>query len=289
MKAGFSYFPAPAKLNLFLHVTGRRADGYHLLQTVFRFLDYGDEVGLRVTEDGAVRRVSRVHGVAEEQDLTLRAARLLKQASGCRSGVEIDLVKRLPLGGGLGGGSSDAATTLIALNRLWSTGVSADQLQALAVQLGADVPVFVFGRSAFAEGIGEYLHELHLKPAWYLVIVPQVAVSTAEIFAAPELTRNTKAIKIAAFSVDQGHNDLQPVACRRYPQIARCLEWLEQFGNASMSGSGASVFSAFDSERSARAALAQMPAEMEGFVARGLDWHPLYTGSVKDQQVQDQP
>ncbi len=172
MKAGFSYFPAPAKLNLFLHVTGRRADGYHLLQTVLRLLDYADEVGLRVTDDGAVRRVSQVPGVMEQDDLTLRAARLLKQISGCPLGVDIDLVKRLPVGGGLGGGSSDAATTLIALNRLWSIGLSVDQLQALAVQLGADVPFFVFGRNAFAEGIGEHLHALHLESAWYLVIVP---------------------------------------------------------------------------------------------------------------------
>jgi 4-diphosphocytidyl-2-C-methyl-D-erythritol kinase len=288
MKAGFSYFPAPAKLNLFLHVTGRRADGYHLLQTVFRFLDFGDEVGLRVSEDGVVRRVRPVPGVTEQEDLTLRAAKLLKEASGCPLGVDIDLLKRLPLGGGVGGGSSDAATTLIALNRLWSAGLSTDRLQALAVQLGADVPVFIFGRSAFAEGIGEHLQEVQLSPAWYLVVVPQVAVSTAEIFAAPELTRNTKAIKIAAFSVEQCRNDLQPVACRRYPQIARCLKWLEQFGKAAMSGSGACVFSAFDSERSARAALERMPAEMEGFVARGLDRHPLYVASVQDEPVQDE-
>ncbi|NIO42813.1 MAG: 4-(cytidine 5'-diphospho)-2-C-methyl-D-erythritol kinase [Burkholderiales bacterium] len=275
MQAGFSYFSAPAKLNLFLHVTGRRADGYHLLQTVFRFLDHGDEVGLRVTESGVIRRVRPLVGVTEQQDLTLRAAHLLKQATGCPKGVEIDLVKRLPVGGGLGGGSSDAATTLIALNRLWATALSADQLQALALELGADVPVFVFGRSAFAEGIGEQLQEVHLAPAWYLVVVPQVTVSTAEIFAAPELTRNTKAIKIAAFSIDQGHNDLQPVACKRYPQIVRCLQWLEQFGKATMSGSGASVFSAFEDEAAARAAFKQMPAGMRGFVARGLDRHPL--------------
>ena len=156
------------------------------------------------------------------------------------------------------------------------------------MQLGADVPVFIFGRSAFAEGIGEHLQEVQLSPAWYLVVVPQVAVSTAEIFAAPELTRNTKAIKIAAFSVEQGHNDLQPVACRRYPQIARCLKWLGQFGKAAMSGSGACVFIAFDSERSARAALERMPAEMEGFVARGLDRHPLYVASVHNEPVQDE-
>ncbi len=282
MKAGFSYFPAPAKLNLFLHVIGRRSDGYHLLQTVFRFLDYGDEVGLRVRQDGRIRRIGTLPGVSAQQDLTLRAARLLQQVSDCPSGVDIDLVKRLPVGGGLGGGSSDAATTLMALNQLWATGLSPARLQALALQLGADVPVFIFGRSAFAEGIGEQLREVHLSPAWYLVVVPQVTVSTAEIFAAPELTRNTKAIKIAAFSIDQGHNDLQPVACKRYPEIVRCLKWLGQFGKAAMSGSGASVFSAFGDEVSARAALAQMPPDMAGFVARGLDRHPLYAGSVQD-------
>ena len=279
MRAGFSYFPAPAKINLFLHVVGRRADGYHLIQTVFRFLDYGDEVGLRVTEHGRIIRAGPVAGVDEDADLTLRAARLLRDVSGCKLGVEIDLVKRLPVGGGLGGGSSDAATTLIALNRLWATGLSKAQLLALAVQLGADVPVFVFGQSAFAEGIGEQLQPIHIEPAWYLVVVPQVTVSTAEIFSAPELTRNTKAIKIAAFSVGQGHNDLQPVACQRYPGIARCLEWLEQYGKAAMSGSGASVFCAFDEEARARAALGRLPASMKGFVAQGLDRHPLYSES----------
>ena len=278
MKEGFSYFPAPAKLNLFLHVTGRRADGYHLLQTVFRFVDFGDDVGLRVREQGEVRRVGEVVDVAEADDLTVRAARLLKQVSASDMGVDIDLIKRLPVGSGLGGGSSDAATTLIALNRMWATGLSREHLQALALQLGADVPVFVFGRSAFAEGVGERLQAVHIEPAWYLVISPQVAVSTAEIFAAPELTRTTKAIKIAAFSIGQGHNDLQPVACKRHPQIARCLDWLGQFGKAAMSGSGGSVFGVFADEVSARAALEQMPPDMQGFVARGLDRHPLYDG-----------
>lgn len=276
MKAGFTYFPAPAKLNLFLHVTGQRPDGYHLLQTVFRFVDYGDEVGLRLREDGQILRVSEPDGIEQEQDLTVRAARMLQLETGSGLGVDIDLIKRLPVGGGLGGGSSDAATTLIALNRLWATGLPAERLQTLALQLGADVPVFVFGRTAFAEGIGERLQAIHVDPAWYLVVVPQVAVSTAEIFAAPELTRNTKAIKIAAFSISEGHNDLAPVACKRYPEIARCLDWLGQFGEAAMSGSGASVFVAFDGEPAARAALGQLPADMKGFVACGLDRHPLH-------------
>ena len=284
MKAGFTYFPAPAKLNLFLHVTGRRADGYHLLQTVFRFLDYADELGFRLRADGEILRSGGFAEIPQEQDLALRAACLLKEETGCSLGVEIDLIKRLPVGGGLGGGSSDAATTLIVLNRLWATGLSAERLQALALRLGADVPVFVFGRSAFAEGIGERLQAIRLDPAWYLIVVPQVAVSTAEIFAAPELTRNTKAIKIAAFSISEGRNDLAPVACRRYPEIARCLRWLDQFGKAAMSGSGASVFVAFDNESSARSALGQLPSDMKGFVARGLDQHPLYAGSDSSAQ-----
>jgi 4-diphosphocytidyl-2-C-methyl-D-erythritol kinase len=270
-------FPAPAKLNLFLHVIGRRPDGYHLLQTAFRFIDYGDELSFVVRADGAIRRVTPLEGVPAEQDLTVRAARALQQEAGCREGVDIGIVKRLPMGGGLGGGSSDAATTLIALNRLWRIGLPRDHLQQVALKLGADVPVFVFGENAFAEGIGERLHPLRLPPAWYLVLVPELAVSTAEIFAAVELTRNTNAITIAAFSVGQGHNDLEPVVSRRYPQVARHLEWLHRYGDARMTGSGACVFCAFDSEEQARRVLGELPADMRGFVARGLDRHPLWS------------
>lgn len=276
----FSYFPAPAKLNLFLHVTGRRADGYHTLQTVFRFVDFGDDVGFRLRADDGIRRFAPIAGIAEDQDLTLRAARLLQSESGCRLGVDIAVDKRLPVGGGLGGGSSDAATTLIVLNNLWGLGLSRTRLQQVALQLGADVPVFIFGRSAFAEGVGERLQPIELGPAWYLVLVPQVTVSTAEIFAARELTRNTKAIKIAAFSVGHGHNDLQSVACGRFPEIARHLNWLGKFGPAAMTGSGACVFSAFESESAARSVLDQLPTDMKGFVARGLDRHPLYVESA---------
>jgi len=270
-------YPAPAKLNLFLHVIGRRPDGYHLLQTAFRFIDYGDELSLAVRADGDIRRVTPLEGVPAELDLTVRAARALQRATGCRKGVDIGIVKRLPLGGGLGGGSSDAATTLIALNRLWRVGLSRDHLQRIALTLGADVPVFVFGENAFAEGVGERLQPLALPPAWYLVLVPELAVSTAEIFAAVELTRNTNAITIAAFSVGQGHNDLEPVVSRRYPQVARHLEWLHRYGDARMTGSGACVFCAFASEEQARRVLGELPADMRGFVARGLDRHPLWT------------
>lgn len=271
-------FPAPAKLNLFLHVVGRRSDGYHLLQTVFRFIDYGDELAFTVRSDGAVRRTTAIPGVPEEADLCVRAARLLQAHARCALGADIELFKRLPMGGGLGGGSSDAATTLIVLNRLWGTGLSRIQLQALGLQLGADVPVFVFGRNAFAEGVGERLQEVDPGPAWYVVLVPEAAVSTAEIFSAAELTRNTNAITIAAFSVGQGRNDLEPVVCRRYPQVARHLEWLRRYGDARMTGSGACVFCTFGSEAEAARVLSELPAGMRGFVARGLDRHPLWSG-----------
>ena len=277
MSPASGVFPAPAKLNLFLHVVGRRRDGYHLLQTAFRFIDYGDELSFTVRADGAIRHTNPLAGVPAEQDLSVRAARLLQQETGCSDGADIGIVKRLPMGGGLGGGSSDAATTLIALNRLWRTGLSRPRLQQLALKLGADVPVFVFGQNAFAEGIGERLQALRLPPAWYLILVPELAVSTAEIFSSAELTRNTNAITIAAFSVGQGHNDLEPVVCRRYPQVARHLEWLHRYGDARMTGSGACVYCAFDSEEQARRVLSELPVDMRGFVARGLDRHPLWS------------
>ena len=288
MTAAGARYPAPAKLNLFLHVVGRRSDGYHLLQTVFRFIDYGDELAFRIRDDALIRRTTQLDGVPEEGDLCVRAARLLQGHTGSPLGADIELVKRLPLGGGLGGGSSDAATTLIALNRLWKTGLPRVELQELGLRLGADVPVFIFGRSAFAEGVGERLQELVLEPAWYLVLVPEAAVSTAEIFSAAELTRNTNAITIAAFSVGHGsnesgfmvtgRNDLEPVVIRRYPQVALHLEWLRQYGDARMTGSGACVFCAFGSEVQAARILAEVPAGMRGFVARGLDRHPLWSG-----------
>ena len=277
MTTAAGVFPAPAKLNLFLHVVGRRQDGYHLLQTAFRFIDYGDELSFSVRSDGAIRRTTALEGVPAEQDLSVRAAQALQREAKCREGADIAIVKRLPMGGGLGGGSSDAATTLIALNRLWRTGLTRGRLQQLALTLGADVPVFVFGKNAFAEGIGERLQALQLPPAWYLILVPELAVSTAEIFSATELTRNTNAITIAAFSVGEGHNDLEPVVCRRYPQVARHLEWLHRYGDARMTGSGACVFCAFDSEVEARQVLSELPADMRGFVARGLDRHPLWS------------
>jgi 4-diphosphocytidyl-2-C-methyl-D-erythritol kinase len=273
--------PAPAKINLFLHVVGRRADGYHLLQSAFRMLDHGDSLSFSPRDDGRVTRTGDIPGVAPDDDLCVRAARLLQREAGVARGVTIHLDKRLPLGGGLGGGSSDAATTLIALNRLWDLDWPRQRLQALGLSLGADVPFFVFGRSAFVEGVGEALQPLPLPPAWYLVIEPGVAVPTREIFAAAELTRNTKQIRIADFSAAWAegrlHNDLQPVACSRYPAVAAAIAWLELRGKAMMRGSGACVFAAFDDRDTAAAVLARLPQQgWHGWMARGLDHHPLY-------------
>ncbi len=269
-------WPAPAKLNLFLHVIGRRADGYHLLQTVFRFIDYGDEVYLAKRTDGAIRLRTPLPGVAVEQDLTWRAACALQRHTGCRLGADIWLNKRLPLGGGLGGGSSDAATVLIALNRIWGLGLERQALQALALGLGADVPVFIYGRSAFAEGIGERLSPVTLAPASYVVLTPPVRVATAEVFASPALTRNTPAIKITDLSPAIGHNDLEPVVVQAYPVVGAYLAWLKQHGDARMTGSGACVYATFPDRATAEGVFAMRPAGWTGFVADGLDEHPLY-------------
>lgn len=282
MNVELRHFPAPAKLNLMLRVTGRRADGYHLLQTVICFVDYGDTLRFRVRDDGVIARANDVAGVAAADDLAVRAARLLQQASGTRLGADITLEKRLPIGGGLGGGSSDAATTLIALNHLWRTGLPRGQLLALALELGADVPVFVNGENALAEGIGERLTPLDLPPAWYLVLVPRVVVPTARIFADPELKRDSKTIRIQSFSAEQAGNDLEPVVCRAYPEVARHLAWLKRAGLAWVTGSGACVFAAFATESAAREVWAQAPAGMQGFIAQGLKRHPL-RDLVRDQ------
>ena len=275
--------PAPAKLNLFLHVVGRRPDGYHLLQTLFRFIDLHDTLHFTLREDGAVHRTNVIEGVPEEQDLCVRAARLLQRETGCVLGVDIVVEKRIPMGGGLGGGSSDAATTLIALNRLWSLWLSRERLMQFGLQLGADVPVFVFGENAFAEGVGEALQACPLPEAWYVVLFPPVHVPTAEIFAHPELTRNTLSITMRALSErqlvaggQQLHNDLQSVACKLCPEVARYLAWLGNFGKAMMTGSGACVFAEFTGRSQADAVLARLPQDMRGVVAQGLTQHPLH-------------
>jgi len=268
-------WPAPAKLNLFLHVVGRRADGYHLLQTVFRFLDFGDTLRCEPRSDGRIVLATPLPGVPPETDLTVRAAHALRAATGATAGVTLQLVKRLPMGGGLGGGSSDAATTLMALNRLWHTGLDSPSLQRIGLALGADVPIFVHGRAAFAEGVGERFFDLTLPAAWYLVLVPAVAVPTLEIFRSAHLRRDTPAIAAADWRPGFGHNDLEAVACALYPEVKRHLDWLRDYGDARMSGSGACCFVEFARESAARAALAALPADMRGFVAAGMDLHPL--------------
>lgn len=274
-------FQAPAKLNLFLHITGRRADGYHLLQTVFRLLDFGDDVLIRTNTSGHIRRTQPIPEVPEDQDITLRAAKLLQQTTGCRLGADIQVEKRIPMGGGLGGGSSDAATVLLALNQLWQLGLSRQRLMALGLQLGADVPVFVFGQNAWGEGIGEKLEAISLPEAWYAVLTPGVHVSTAAIFSSNDLTRDSIPRKMAAFSRGFGQNDMQPLVCRMHPEVATCLDWLDQFSNIAldkprMSGSGSSIFIELPSREIAEKVVNSKPAEVSGFVARGLAQHPLY-------------
>lgn len=276
--------PAPAKLNLFLHVVGRRDDGYHLLQTLFRFIDLNDTLHFTLRDDGQVCRLNALEGVPPEQDLCVRAALLLQQESGCKLGVDIEVEKRIPMGGGLGGGSSDAATTLLALNKLWGLGLIRERLMALGLTLGADVPVFVFGDNAFAEGVGERLQAYALPEAWYVVLCPPVHVPTAKIFTHSELTRNTISMTMRALPKGEVfragrqaglNNDLQAVACKLYPEVAEHLAWLAQFAPAMMTGSGACVFAEFATESEAKAVLQQLPPDMRGFVAHGLQQHPL--------------
>ena len=265
------WYPAPGKLNLFLHVLGRRPDGYHELQTVFRLIDRADRVGIAPRADGKIAFA----GPFGEDNLVVRAARLLKADTGSTKGCDLALEKHLPIGGGLGGGSSDAATVLLALNRLWKAGLGVPDLLALGAELGADVPLFVYGRNALGEGIGERLTALDLPPAWYLVLTPQVSVSTKEIFESA-LTRPTKRLKIPPFLSGQGANDLEAAVVARYPDVAAHLAWLKKHHpQARMTGSGACLFAEFETEAEARALHAALPAGLHGFVTRGLERHPI--------------
>jgi len=269
-------WPAPAKLNLFLSVLGRRADGYHTLQTVFQFLDYADELSFSVTEDDRVRRSTPLLGVAEDQDLTVRAARLLKKTYDVRQGVEIQIHKRLPMGGGLGGGSSDAATTLLALNKLWGLQRSRAELAVLGLQLGADVPVFLYGRAAWAEGIGEQLTPIEPEESWYLVVVPPVSVSTAAVFADSELTRYSAPRTIRDFHEGRARgNDLESVVRSRYPEVDRAMQLLSEFGEPRLSGSGSCSFLVVANAERGHQILDRIPKPFTGFVARGLNRHPF--------------
>ena len=267
-----TWHPAPGKLNLFLHVLGRREDGYHELQTAFRLIERADRVGIAPRSDGKVS----FEGVFGEDNLCPAAARLLKAETGCAAGAEIRLEKKLPVGGGLGGGSSDAATVLLVLNRLWKTNLSRKKLLALALRLGADVPFFVYGRNALGEGIGERLSPIDLPPAWYLVLVPQVSVSTKETFASA-LTGQSKRLTIPPFFPGQGRNDLEAVITARYPEVAAHLAWLRQHApQARMTGSGACVFAGFETKTQADAVQSRLPGSTAAFVTQGLERHPLH-------------
>ena len=287
----FQAFPAPAKLNLFLHIIGQRADGYHLLQTVFCLLDFHDTIYLKPNTSGRIKRMNDVPGVLEQSDLCIRAATLLQQHTKSSLGVEMQVEKNIPMGGGLGGGSSDAATVLLALNRLWQLNLSRTELIELGLKLGADVPFFIFGSNAWAEGIGEELQPIALKESYYVVLTPKVHVSTAQIFANKQLTKNTNPKIMSGFSrtailsvenseIGNTHpefiNDLEKVVCDVYPEVAECLAWLKQYGDARMSGSGASVFLEVGSLEIANRICSAKPANIRGFVAKGLNQHPLY-------------
>jgi 4-diphosphocytidyl-2-C-methyl-D-erythritol kinase len=292
--------PAPAKLNLFLHVNGRRADGYHLLQTVFQLVDHGDTLHFDVRDDGLIRRTTEVPGVPEESDLIVRALRLLaaefaRRHGRAAPGVDVAIDKRLPMGGGLGGGSSDAATALIAVNHLWQAGLDRAALMALGLPLGADIPFFIFGENAFAEGVGEQMQPVATPDCWYVVIEPGVAVPTAAIFCSEDLTRDTKPVRITDFSRHLmirndhkgfGKNDLQSVATRLFPPVAEAVEWLGHYGDARMTGSGACVFCAFSSELDADAVLAAMPSKWKAWKAKSLAQHPLHALLQVDRVIE---
>ena len=284
IKAQTLRLPAPAKLNLMLHIIGRREDGYHNLQTLFQFIDYCDQLSFALLEQPNISITPALPGVRAEENLIFRAARLLQQRTDTQKGVAIDIEKRVPMGGGLGGGSSNAATTLVGLNRLWNVGLSLDQLADLGLQLGADVPVFIHGYASWAEGVGERLTKVELPEPWYLVITPPCSVSTAEIFSHKELTRNTPAITIATALGHGGKNDCESVVSMLYPEVKMALEWLNQFANARMTGTGASLFASFDSRQEAEQVFKQLPSTFTGFVARGLNSSPLHqiekTGAV---------
>lgn len=269
------FWPSPAKLNLFLHITGRRSNGYHELQTVFQFLDYGDFLSFETTNEPAIQLLTEVEGVEHDNNLIVRAAKTLQQHAGITKGALISLDKRLPMGGGLGGGSSNAATTLVALNRLWNCQLSSDELAHIGLELGADVPVFIYGHAAWAEGIGEKLSPISPPEPWYVVIIPPCHVSTSEIFSTTQLTRDCEPITMARFLSGEGRNVCEDVVKERYPAVAESLSWLAQYGQARMTGTGACVFVDVSSQQQAQQIMNNLPESWQGFVAKGCNRSPL--------------
>jgi len=268
-------WPAPAKLNLLLHITGQREDGYHLLQTVFIFLDYADRLSFEVNRTGEITRCYQLDGVDEQEDIVYRAASALQSRAGVKQGVSIQLDKILPMGGGLGGGSSDAATTLTALNKLWNCGLDEPALMEIGLSLGADVPVFLKGQAAWAEGVGEQITPIELPESWFVVLIPKISVSTAQVFAHPQLIRDCPAITIRDFLAGQGGNVCEPIVTEMYPPVREALDALGQHAEARMTGTGACVFAVFDSEDEANQAWQKLSMEWDGFVAKGLNRSPL--------------
>lgn len=277
-------WPAPAKLNLFLHITGRRNDGYHELQTVFQFIQLQDEIDFKILDTDDVIRSSDMPGVDAEDDLVVKAARKLKEKTGCQLGVDIDVRKNIPEGGGLGGGSSDAATTLVALNELWNTGLSPEILAEIGLSLGADVPIFVHAYAAWAEGVGENLTPIEPEESWYLVIHPGCSVATAKIFNADDLTRNTPAITIRDFLEGGGRNDCEIVVRNHYDEVAKALDWLGEFAPVKLTGTGACLFAPFEDKEKALAVKAQMPDGWQGYVVKGMNKSPLLERLAAEQR-----
>jgi len=270
-------WPAPAKINLFLHITGQRDDGYHLLQTAFQFLDYGDVLQFGVHDNPSISLSTAIDGVDDEDNLIIRAARALQASANIQQGVNITIEKRLPIGGGLGGGSSNAATTLLALNQLWQCHLSKTELAQLGLTLGADVPIFLHGEAAWAEGVGEQLSPISPPEPWYAVIAPDCHVSTAEVFSSQELTRDCEPITISRFLSGEGRNICEDVVTKLYPQVSEALSWLGQYGKARMTGTGACIFASFDSRAQAQQVITAIPAHWQGFVAKGCNCSPLST------------
>ncbi|MCB1661175.1 MAG: 4-(cytidine 5'-diphospho)-2-C-methyl-D-erythritol kinase [Pseudomonadales bacterium] len=268
--------PAPAKLNLMLHITGRRTDGYHLLQTIFQFINYCDQLSFTLTKSPEIRLNTELDNVSVEQNLIYRAAKLLQAHTATKQGANVSLIKNIPIGGGLGGGSSDAATTLIGLNQLWRTGLSLQQLAEMGLTLGADVPVFIHGCASWAEGVGEQLTKVQLAEPWYLVITPACQVSTTEIFSHKELTRNTPAITIATALGHGGKNDCESVVSALYPEVKMALNWLNQFAKARLTGTGSSLFASFETRQQAEQVFEQLPTPLTGFIAQGSNLSPLH-------------
>lgn len=277
-------WPAPAKINLFLHITGRRDDGYHELQTLFQFLDLHDDLWFEVRDDEKIRRCTEIDNIPAEEDLIIRAARRLREETGCKLGVDISIDKKLPQGGGIGGGSSDAATTLVALNKLWNLNLPEEKLAKIGLELGADVPVFIYGQASWAHGVGEKLHSFEPEMPWYLLVHPDIHISTAEIFSNSQLTRDTTPIRMHSFIAGDGHNDCEPVVRSNYPEVEKVFDWFGLNSQARLTGTGACVFCPYPDESTAQNMARSLPEHWSGFVIKGLNRSPLLDRLAKESE-----